>query len=170
MARWQDVGNYSFTWQEIVNWFLNLPRPGQILIIIGIVALIVLTCVGVYYLIKGIAYLIYYLLKGVFYLLKGIALGLYKLFEGIYYLISGKPRKQKQAPVSKSSNLKEQDTTIRKTIEAYQPEAYYFCTECGTKFSDKMIYRLSTDGIVFCEYCGKGFTFGEKIINTLKTT
>lgn len=159
MANWYDVfsnvSNYSFTWQEFFYWFLGLSIFNQILVALGAIAIAILIVIGVYYLLKGIAYLIYYTLKGLFYLLK-------ILFQGLYRLISGNSGKQNQPPASETSNIKAPGNITQRTIQSYEPKIYHYCTECGTKFTDKMIYQLNSEGIVFCQQCGKGYELVEK--------
>ena len=87
-----DVYIFGVAWEEIVNWFVAQPLYGQILVLIGLFAVIALAVVIVYFVLKGVVYLVYYILKGVYYLLKGIGLLFYKLCEGLYYAISGKPK------------------------------------------------------------------------------
>jgi hypothetical protein len=83
-------------WNDPIGWFLEFPLLGQILIIIGLIALTIAALVLVYYILKGVAYLLYYLFKGLYLLLKAIFTGIYKLFEGLFYAISGKPKKTAQ--------------------------------------------------------------------------
>ena len=85
-----DTYIFNVSWEEIVNWYLAQPIYGQILILVGLIALLALAIVIVYYVLKGVVYLVYYVLKGVYYLLKGIGFLFYRLFEELYYLISGK--------------------------------------------------------------------------------
>ena len=69
----------------IIGFLIStIPLFGQILIIVGIVAILILTAILVYYIVKGVAYLIYYLAKGIYHLFRAIILGLSKLFKGIY--------------------------------------------------------------------------------------
>ena len=157
MTNWHyEFNNYSFTWQEILYWFLGLPLSGQIFVVLGAITIAILVVIGIYYLLKGIAYLIYYTLKGLFYLLKA-------LFQGLYRLISGKSN---QAPASEISNVKEPGKIAQKSIQSYEPEVHYYCTECETKFTDRMNYQLNKEGIVFCDHCGKGFKLIEKVISS----
>ena len=148
---------FDVAWQEIVDWFVAQPIYGQILILVGVIAVLVLAVVIVYYVLKGVAYLVYYILKGVYYLLKGIGLLIYKLCEGLYYIISGKPK----------PNILQQQSQpqIRKQIIQYAPiqknsrETHHevtFCSECGKKFSESMLHTLSENDIVYCIHCGKG--------------
>ncbi len=56
---------FGTPWQEIVDWFLVQPIYGQILVLIGVFAVLALAIVIAYYVLKGAAYLVYYVLKGV---------------------------------------------------------------------------------------------------------
>ena len=58
--------NFIEYWQAFMEWFAGIPLLGQILIIVGVFAILVLALIGVYYLLKGLAYLIYYILKGIY--------------------------------------------------------------------------------------------------------
>jgi hypothetical protein len=147
---WRSILDSLGTWYEIfVNWFFEQPLYGQILVIIGIIALLALVVTIIYYIIKGIAYLIYYIIKGVYYLLKGIGYGLYKLCNGFYLLVSGK---------TKSSTQKSIENDIQKnTINTGQYSIQY-CNECGNRISEKMIKHLEINGMVFCVKCGRQFT------------
>lgn len=156
-----EVYIFGVPWEEIVNWYLAQPIYAQILVLVGVFALLALAIVIAYYIIKGVAYLVYYILKGIFYLLKGIGLLFYKIFEALYYAISGeekptkKPVQEQQAP----PQVKEEPEPIipiQKSYQVVQPDVT-FCSECGNKFSDTMIQALSTKGAVYCVYCGKGF-------------
>ncbi|MFX1390957.1 MAG: hypothetical protein ACFE9Z_12905 [Promethearchaeota archaeon] len=133
--------NIGLWFNEFIDWYSMQPIYAQVLVIIGIIALLALAITLTYYIIKGIAYLVYYIIKGVYYILKGIGYGFLKLCEGFYNLISGK------------SNIKLQTNTpnnIHNQIE--------FCSECGKKVTNKMKKHLETNGVVFCVSCGNQFT------------
>ncbi len=140
---------------NVVNWYLELPLFGQIIVIL----IILLIVVGTYYLLKGIGYLIYYAFKGIYYLIRGFFLGIYKIIKGLYNLISGKHKKSEQEETIQHKEPIESKETPQKLIQEYQPAAEYYCSECGMKFSDKMAYKIYSKGITFCDYCGKGFEF-----------
>lgn len=157
-----DVNIFGVPLQEIVDWFLAQPLYGQILVLIGVVAVLALAVVIAYYVIKGVAYLVYYLLKGIYYLLKGIGLLFYKLCEALYYAISGKEKP--------NANMQEQQgvEVIQKPVQQIaqpQPQKVVqivnheaaFCTECGNEFSQTMAQQLQSKGFVYCIHCGKGF-------------
>jgi hypothetical protein len=158
-----DVYIFGVAWEEIVDWFIAQPLYGQILVLIGVFAVLALVVVVLYFVLKGIAYLIYYVLKGVYYLLKGIGLLFYKLFEGLYYAISGKPKpesadvEEEQVP-PKVIVIKEPEpiTPVQRTYQTVQSDVS-FCSECGSQFSDSMVKTLSDKGFVFCVRCGHGF-------------
>ena len=156
-----QAGGYSLTYGDFVKWYLAQPIYGQILVLMGIFALLTLIVVGLYYLIKGIAYLVYYVLKGAYYLVKGIFLGLYGLMEGLYHAISGKTK-----PESKETeNRKEKDVQELKTVDLKLPAQRFveqevsahalYCTDCGVKFSEEMVQALDSRGYGYCETCGK---------------
>jgi len=114
-----------------------------------------LSLIAVYYILKGVAYLIYYLFKG-------IGMLTYRLVSGIYYAFTGKTR-----PVKKNSSESEKEQEIirerplslqNRIIREYKPDIIFYCSECGMKFTDKMMYQIDHKGISFCEHCGKGFT------------
>ena len=68
---WRNIVDKIYLmYNEFVEWYLVQPIYGQILAIIGIIALLALAVTLIYYVIKGIAYLIFYILKGIYYLLK----------------------------------------------------------------------------------------------------
>ena len=147
-----------------MTWFLSMPIPAQVLLIIGTIASLILAVVIVYFVLKGVGYLIYYILKGVYLLLKGIFEGLYKLFEEIYYAISGKPKPVKKATSGEEQKVNPPQTYVEpeiikpvlKQVEAVQPNAVY-CSECGSQYIEKMLEQLAEKGIAFCVYCGKGY-------------
>jgi len=154
--------NYDFSWQEFVTWFLSLPLFYQILVGVGIVTIIVLILVGVYYLLKGIGYLIYYIFKGIYYILKGIALLIARFFEGLYYLITGK---RKTEPESEEQETKAETPPEVQTpplviseenVVPPQPQnnMVSYCSECGVKFTDSMIHQLDNQGFAYCTFCG----------------
>jgi hypothetical protein len=143
-------------WQAFIKWFSGIPLFGQILIIAGAVAIIVLVLIGVYYILKGLAYLIYYLFKGLYYLLKAIAKGFYKLFEALYYAITGKEKPIKQDQPEKNDESPVIVKEIPKTIIYPETQSISFCSECGSKFSESMMAQLNTKGQVFCIHCGNG--------------
>ncbi len=161
-----EFSDIAIWWQEIVTWFLAQPLFAQVLVIIGVVAVLVLAVILVYYVLKGVAYLIYYLFKGIYYLLKGIGLLFYKIFEGLYYAISGKPKPQKCCETPNEQQTQQQQSTqqppqveeepivpIQKTPQVVHPEIT-FCSECGNKFTDTMLESLSTSGVAYCIHCG----------------
>ena len=162
---WNQILDQAFSyWQESMTWFLSMPIPAQVLVIIGAVASLILTILIVYFVLKGVGYLIYYILKGVYLLLKGIFEGLYKLFEEIYYAISGKPKPVKKAPSCEEQKINQPQTYVepeifkpmQKEVEIVQPNAV-FCSECGNQYTERMLEQLAENGIVFCVYCGKGY-------------
>jgi putative hemolysin len=152
--------------EEFMNWFLTIPMYGQILVIIGIVASLILAVVIVYYVLKGVAYLIYYILKGVYLFLKGIGIGLYKLAEALYYAISGKPRPVKEEKEQEKQEVQRVQTPVQKVPEPMKPVQPVFhsinpnaayCSECGGEFTSKMHEQLAERGVAFCVHCGKGY-------------
>ena len=166
MVDWNQVAEHAnFYWQQFLGWFLSIPMYGQILVIVGAVAVIILTGILVYYVLKGAAYLVYYVLKGVYYLLKAIFIGIYKIFEELYYAISGKPKPVKVEKSEESEVLEQvvQPKVISKAnysapseYDMIRPNAAY-CNECGSEFTPYMKSQLSSNGFVFCIHCGKGF-------------
>jgi len=157
-----DVSIFSNALEEIVNWFVIQPIYAQILVLVGVIAILALTVVIVYYVLKGVAYLVYYILKGVYYLLKGLGLLFYKLFEALYYAISGIPKPNGSNPAQEQQvppQVERQPEIIVKVPKTYQPvnPDITFCSECGSKFSDSMSQTLSNKGVVYCIHCGKGF-------------
>ena len=152
---------FGTTWQEIVDWFLIQPIYAQILVLVGVFAVLTLAVILVYYILKGVGYLVYYILKGVYYLLKGIGLLFYKIFEGLYYAISGKTKPDNnQDPVQQAppqviviKQAEEPIVPIQKTVQTIRPEVA-FCSECGNKFSDSMVQTLSERGVAYCIHCG----------------
>lgn len=153
---WMVFNSVSFG--QMAEWFLAQPLYGQILIVIGIITVITLIGVAIYYLLKGIAYLIYYILKGLFYLLKGICIGFYKLFKALYHAISGKPIKdaKKQTPVMPTEQVPVPAQPVQRVVKEIRPEVAY-CSECGVRFTDNMTQQLEDNGIVFCVHCGNCF-------------
>ncbi len=138
----EDIG----IWYNIfVEWYLQQPLYGQVLAIIGIVALLALAVTLLYFIIKGIAYLIYYTFKGIFYLLKYIGYGFFKLCEGFYFLVSGKSKSK----VENNTNFNSQNN-FSKERRVYLE----YCCECGQKISYKMKNHLKQNEIVFCVNCG----------------
>ncbi len=164
---WNNIADKIFLWyNKFIEWYLVQPNYGQILVIIGIVALLAILITLVYYLIKGISYLVYYAIKGVYYLLKGVGFGFYKLCEGFYYLISGepKPKKQKQNLIPQMPNGQSEEPY--RLMEIVQHNIIY-CNECGNKFSEKMHNNLKINGIAFCVHCGKRFELNETLKHTI---
>lgn len=164
MVDWNDVAETALIYlQEFMNWFLSIPLYGQILVIIGMAAVLVLTVIAVYYILKGVVYLVYYILKGVYFLLKGIGLLFYKLFKTIYYLISGKPccpvEQKEEQEVLPKVQLKPEAPKIEISedpLDVIDPRAAH-CTACGSQFSERMQQQLVERGIAYCALCGKGF-------------
>jgi hypothetical protein len=158
-----DINVFGIAWQEIVDWFLAQPIFAQVLVLIGVFAVLALAVILVYYILKGVGYLIYYLFKGIYYLLKGIGLLFYKLFEGLYYAISGKPKPQKCCTPSQEQPSSQQQSPqveeeepivpIQKTPQVVRPEVT-FCSECGNKFTDTMLQSLTETGVAYCIHCG----------------
>ncbi|MFX0033016.1 MAG: hypothetical protein ACFE9P_10150 [Candidatus Hermodarchaeota archaeon] len=165
MVDWNLVAETALYYlQEFMEWFLSIPLYVQILVVIGIAAVLVLTAIGVYYLLKGVVYLIYYILKGVYLLLKSIGLLFYKLFKTIYYAISGKPccsieQKSVEQEVTpqlhNESEIKKKEL-LEEELDIVNPRAAY-CTACGSEFSERMHQQLIERGIAYCALCGKGF-------------
>jgi hypothetical protein len=143
---WETFLENLGVWYSLfTEWYLEQPIFGQVLAIIGIIALLALSITLIYYIIKGIAYLVYYIIKGVFYLLKYIGYGFFKLCESFYLLVSGKPRSKAQ----KNNHFKNQNSfneEHRVFIE--------YCCECGKKITNKMKNHIKANEIVFCVNCG----------------
>jgi hypothetical protein len=137
--------NISLWFNTFIEWFVEQPLYGQILVIIGIVAVLALTVTLLYYIIKGVAYLIYYTITGIFYLLKYIGYGIYKLFEGFYLLVSGK---------SKLKIEINKETIIENNSLNAQEALLEYCSECGKRISESMKKHLKANKIVFCVNCG----------------
>lgn len=161
MVDWNSIIDQALIyWKEFASWFLNIPIYGQVLVIFGAVAILILAGVLVYYILKGVAYLVYYILKGTYLLLKAIFLGIYKLFEELYYAITGKPKPVKENEVKEDislvSKVPKEIEDISSELQLINPNAAY-CSECGAQFSEKMLQQLSESGIVYCVNCGKGF-------------
>ncbi|MFX0105917.1 MAG: hypothetical protein ACFE75_10530 [Candidatus Hodarchaeota archaeon] len=155
-----DLYIFNLTWESIVEWFLAIPIYAQVLVLIGVFAVLVLAVILVYYILKGVGYLIYYVLKGVYYLLKGIGLLFYKIFEGLYYAISGKPKPnpcctppQEQQIQHQVKQEDEPIVPIQKGEQIVRPEVAY-CSECGNRFTDSMLQSLSERGVAYCIHCG----------------
>ena len=82
------IAGFKGYWEQFLSWFLEIPLPGQILMIVGVIAILALVCVGVYYLLKGVAYLVYYVLKGVGYLIFYIFSNYLYETVSLYYFIN----------------------------------------------------------------------------------
>jgi len=160
----REVYIFNIAWQEIVNWFLGQPIYAQVLVLIGVFAVLTLAVILVYYILKGVAYLVYYILKGVYYLLKGIGLLFYKIFEGLYYAISGKTKPVKnlapeqQTPhqqqiIRQVKQEQEPILPIQQSVQKVRSEVAY-CSECGNKFTDSMLQTLQESGVAYCIHCG----------------
>ena len=150
---WKNIADTVVLWyEEFIQWYLVQPIYGQILTIIGIIALLALMVTIIYFVIKGIAYLIYYILKGIYYLLKGIGLGIFKLCEGFYKLVSGEINVNKQTE-NNNTHSENQFNGIQSNI--------IYCNECGKSFSENMMRKIHSNENVFCTNCGKGFSIEE---------
>ncbi|TFG16918.1 MAG: hypothetical protein EU531_04905 [Promethearchaeota archaeon] len=161
MVDWNSIlDQVLIYWEEFASWFLNIPIYGQILVIFGAVAILIIAGVLVYYILKGVAYLVYYILKGTYLLLKAIFLGIYKLFKELYYAISGKPKpineQEKEKVLNINSNVSQEINPIPSELQMINPNAAY-CSECGSPLSEKMLHQLSENGVVYCVNCGKGY-------------
>jgi hypothetical protein len=148
-------------WEDFINWFDGLSLIQQtiftILLVSLAVSITVLVCIGVFYLVK-------YIILGIYYLLKGIFKGIYWVFKKLYDLITGNiPAEPK--PKSNYEVPKEEWKATRKSVVILQPNqksgekkgVYAYCTDCGSKFTERMNERLKTTGITYCISCGKGF-------------
>ena len=146
---WKNIVDTLYIWYyEFIEWYMIQPIYGQIFAIIGILTILALLVTLVFYIIKGIAYLFFYILKGVYYLLKGIGLGIFKLCEGFYRLVSGK-----HLPLKHSQN----DNFQVNINDGVKTNMILFCSQCGKRFSEKMINRMFTIGLTYCINCGKEF-------------
>ena len=143
-------------YNEFADWFLLQLIFAQLFVIIGIITLLALTITLVYYIIKGIVYLGYYIIKGTYYLLKGIGFAFYKLFEGFYNLVSGKTKFQTKKLLSKNSEQAFTNEYLYETI---------FCSECGRKFTEKMVQQIVNSKKAFCVNCGKEY----RLINSFES-
>lgn len=155
MIDWENfLDNIGIWYSTFVEWYLEQPLYGQVLAIIGIIALLALAVTLLYYIIKGIAYLVYYSIKGVFYLLKYIGYGIFKLFEGFYLLVSGKSKSKAQN--NNEFNIQNNSTKEHRVFLEY-------CCECGKRITNKMKYHLEANETVFCVNCGTRLTRDQAI-------
>ncbi|MFO7794612.1 MAG: hypothetical protein ACQERB_01250 [Promethearchaeati archaeon] len=141
MVNWES---YPFNWfieywNKFVDWFIIQPLFAQILVIVGIFAIIVATIFIIYY----------------------ICLGVYKFFHAIYKAILGEEK-----PIEKTINTnssKEINSEIYRNrprtsgIQIKNPKGVHFCSECGVEFSDKITGLLLSRGMVYCDNCGKKY-------------
>jgi hypothetical protein len=148
---------WDIIWNDPIGWFLELPLFNQILIIIGLIALVIVALVLVYYVVKGVVYLLYYLFKGLYYLFKSIYTRLSKLFEGLSYAISGEPRKKDQTIPPISNELISPPEQVSNFEEKTEVKTPYYCTECGQTITVSMNSLLTSRGVAFCFFCGKEF-------------
>lgn len=164
MANISILGQNFDSWGAFNSWFFNLPVFVQATMIIFTVAVIILTLIAVYYILKGVAYLLYYIFKG-------IGILIYRIFSGLYYAITGKTRPEKED--KKANKLERRATKVpnsnyrpqKQHLKEYRPEIVYYCSECGMKFTDKMMYQIESSGVAFCEQCGKGFRLTSEVIS-----
>lgn len=154
----------GFSWQVFVSWFLSLPLFGQILVAVGLVTIIVLVFIGVYYLLKGIGYLIYYILKAIYYIIRGVIIGIFRVFKGIFNAFSEKeePKEKKtteveQEPSQPIEAQKEQISPVQEILEQPQPKTISYCPECGSAMSEVMSTQLNKEGYAYCTFCGEKF-------------
>lgn len=149
--------SWDVIWEDPITWFLELPLFSQIILVIGVIALLIGVIILIFYILKGVAYLLYYLFKGLYYLFKGIFIGLYKLFEALYYAISGKPKKWK-GKILTTTDV--QVTPVQQRLSQYGIERENipsYCTECGHKLTESMQSLLISRGSAYCFHCGMQF-------------
>lgn len=152
---WENVINNIGFWYEVfMDWYLSAPIFAQVFAIIGLITLLALVIILVYYIIKGIAYLVYYIFKGLYLLLKYIGYGFYKVTEGFYFLVSGKQKPSKQ----KSSQTNIQNTSINQNNYILE-----YCSECGRRISERMKFHFEKNGMAFCENCGTQLTLNHAL-------
>jgi putative hemolysin len=154
-----DIYDFGMYWQMFVDWFLAMPLIGQIMLVVGIFAALVLVGILVYYIVYGVGYLVYYILKGVYYLIKYILLAFYKVFEALYYAISGKEKPVKQPQAAEQHNnvvIQVKTPEVQKSVQMANP-GIMFCTECGNRFTNDVAQQFAENGLAFCTHCGKGF-------------
>ena len=155
---------YGLSWQVFVSWFLGLPLFGQILVAVGLVTIIVLVFIGIYYLLKGIGYLIYYIFKAVYYVIRGIIIGIARVFQGISHALSEKegPKEQNKAEMEQEPSQpievqKEQISPVLDPVAQNVPKVISYCPECGVQFTDLMTNQLNKEGYTYCTFCGEKF-------------
>ena len=139
---------FNYYWTEFIEWFLAAPLIAQILVIIGIVTIIVLTIVLVYYIAKGICLLLTYIGKGI-----------YKLFKALSTAVEGKTEEKEQSQQIHYVQAVEPRPVVQKTPQITKTNTNalgkaHFCTECGVKFPEKVMSSLDSRGFAFCQQCG----------------
>ena len=154
----------GLSWQIFVSWFLGLPLFGQILVAVGLVTIIVLVFIGIYYLLKGIGYLIYYILKAIYYVIRGVIIGIFRVFQGIYHAFSEKEELEEKKATPEEQEIpqpleaqKEQISPVQEIIEQSQPKTISYCPECGVEFTEIMSTQLNKEGYAYCTFCGEKF-------------
>ncbi|TFF98010.1 MAG: hypothetical protein EU547_02740 [Promethearchaeota archaeon] len=137
-----------------VNYFVEAPLFAQILMGIGLFALIAISIT-----------LIYYIAKGIYLLIKKICQGIYKLGQKIYRFIEQKIEefehtdychqwcraKDSRDGDSSESNISQKE----KKIIVKNPQRVKFCSFCGEALSSRALNILAKDGRAFCENCGR---------------
>ncbi len=160
-----QLEEYNMTGEQLADWYFSLPLFGQVLIVLSIIAILALIFAIIFYIILGLGYVVYYLLKGLYYLLKEVGHLLLRLSRAIYRMMFDQGTHQPdhlhqqkiQSPTEVHSTLiKKQKNLNAPPLELIDSQIK-FCNECGAKFTLKMKEFLNSRGLVYCEYCGKGF-------------
>ncbi|MFX1375299.1 MAG: hypothetical protein ACFFA0_05765 [Promethearchaeota archaeon] len=149
--------NWDIIWNDPIGWFLELSLFGQLVLLIGIIAIAIGLIFLTYYILKGLAYLLYYLFKGIYFLFKGIFVGLSKLFKGLYYAISRKQKKKEKITLHAPETSMMSFQRFPAYVERNNLNIPSYCTECGQKLTESMQSLLVSRGIAFCFHCGKHF-------------
>lgn len=152
-----DLVEFEAFWSSFGPYFLGLEPLFQLLIMVGVIAVVSLVITLVYYLIKGVLYLIYYTLKAVVYItyysLKGVYLLLkamvkiaVKILEKVGDFLDSIFNRD-ITPEKVGAQM--EAITVPKTI--ISPK---FCPICGNAFDEIMDEVLHKEGHAFCQSCG----------------
>ena len=139
---------------DFLDFFQIQPLYLQIIIIAFLTACTVGMVTFAYYCIKAVVTFFIKLIKGTFKI--GEAAIKYKKplnhKIGDHNAVTSPNQKGKNG-----TDVNEKAMKPNGTLDEKVKSVDYHCTNCGNKFSDKMMRTIINNEKVFCEYCGQGF-------------
>ncbi len=139
---------FNFDSIDFVGWYLNLPLPAQIALVVGGIAVAILAIILAAYLIKWIFMALIYLIKGI---IKSVKWGVKQVKDAAKAPYQSPASVQEKDPFTNKLPVAPLAPIRTKTPDDTLPR---FCPRCGTPLEANVRTRLGSGQSAFCSQCG----------------